>query len=337
LQRLGIDVGTVDDTYDAETAAGIAALYGRAGNDAPEPVEEVRQRVETATAALDDATDAVVAAEAALDATQIGPTGSERLAADAAVNAAQRALDAAHADGDPVQIGDATDQLAIAVAQRTELLAPKDTSTQQAALALARESRDAAASELWAASIAAATPLPAAEVVMIPELPRRVDSVGVARGQVLDGPAMTVSGATVVVRASLDAADRDLVTIGMHALVTSGDVEIAAVVGQVDDEGASGATAVVELVDPTPAQLDAIEGLNVQVTFPIAATDGEVLCVPLAALSAGAAGESRVEVVRDDGSTSLLEVTVGLAAEGYAEISPVDGTLADGDLVVVGR
>lgn len=33
----------------------------------------------------------------------------------------------------------------------------------------------------------------------------------------------------------------------------------------------------------------------------------------------------------------LVEVEVGLTAQGYAEVSAVDGELAEGDLVVVGE
>jgi hypothetical protein len=58
--------------------------------------------------------------------------------------------------------------------------------------------------------------------------------------------------------------------------------------------------------------------------------------VPLAALTAGPGGESRVEVQRN-GEMVLVEVEVGLTADGYAEVEPVDGELAEGDLVVVGE
>ena len=61
-----------------------------------------------------------------------------------------------------------------------------------------------------------------------------------------------------------------------------------------------------------------------------------MLAVPLAALTAGPGGESRVEVARN-GTTELVEVEVGLVAQGYAEVSAVNGSLAAGDLVVVGE
>jgi hypothetical protein len=339
LQRLGIATGAVDDTYDADTSAGVDALFERVGYEPPEPAPEVQQQLDAATAAAAAAEEAVVAAELALDAADDGPPQSVRLAADAAVDAAQRALDAANAAGDPIEIANAADQLDIAKAQRTEQLAPPETSAEQAALAAARQDRDEANAELWDAALAATTPLPAAEVVFISALPRRVDTVAAARGAALSGAAMTVSGATVVVRASLDAADRALVATGMPAKVGSGESAIDATLGDLVAGENGATTATVTLDAPTPAQLEAIRGRNVQVTIPIASTSGEVLCVPLAALSAGPGGESRVELVGDDRATTLVEVTVGLAAEGYAEITPPASgpALTEGAQVVVGR
>ena len=339
LQRLGIATGAVDDTYDADTSAGVDALFERVGYGSPPPAAEVQQRLDAATTTAAAAEDAVDAAEVALDAAGEGPPQSVRLAADAAVDAAQRALDAASAAGDPIEIADAADQLDIAKAQRQEQLAAPDTSAEQVALANARDDRDEANAELWDAALAATTPLPAAEVVFVSALPRRVDTVAAVRGAALSGAAMTVSGATVVVRASLDPADRALVSTGMPAKVGAGDAAIAATVGDLVAGENGSTTATITLAAPTPEQLEAIRGRNVQVTIPIASTSGAVLCVPLAALSAGPGGESRVELVGDDGTTALVEVTVGLAAEGYAEItpSPAGPPLTEGSQVVVGR
>ena len=88
----------------------------------------------------------------------------------------------------------------------------------------------------------------------------------------------------------------------------------------------------------TDDQLAILRGTNVRVSIPVSSTDGEVLAVPLAALTAGAGGESRIEISTGDGEeTELIEVKTGLAAGGYVEITAVDGTIAEGDLVVVGR
>ena len=72
--------------------------------------------------------------------------------------------------------------------------------------------------------------------------------------------------------------------------------------------------------------------------------------MPVAALSVGPDGASRVEVVRSgldsgkvgsatDGSqptTEMVTVEVGLAAQGYSEIKPTGGSLQAGDRVVIG-
>jgi hypothetical protein len=124
----------------------------------------------------------------------------------------------------------------------------------------------------------------------------------------------------------------------MAAEVGVGEQAIAATVADLAAGENGATTATLTLDASTPEQLDAIRGRNVQVTIPIASTAGAVLCVPLAALSAGPGGESRVEVVAADATTALVEVTVGLAAEGYAEITAAaGGVLAEGDQVVVGR
>jgi hypothetical protein len=95
--------------------------------------------------------------------------------------------------------------------------------------------------------------------------------------------------------------------------------------------------------DPlTPEQIQQMQGSNVRVAIPVGATEGEVLSVPVAALTAGPGGEARVEVVegdpRDpDAKTRLVTVKTGLAASGAVEITPLEGAVDEGDLVVVGR
>jgi multidrug efflux pump subunit AcrA (membrane-fusion protein) len=79
------------------------------------------------------------------------------------------------------------------------------------------------------------------------------------------------------------------------------------------------------------------------VRIAVGATEGEVLSVPLAALTAGPGGESRIEVVESDpregkdAETRLVVVETGLAAKGAVEVTPVEGELDEGDLVVVGK
>ena len=78
-------------------------------------------------------------------------------------------------------------------------------------------------------------------------------------------------------------------------------------------------------------------GRNVRITIPVSSTGGAVLAVPAAALSATAAGRPIVQVERPDGSLRTVEVAAGLATGGPVEVTPLDGRLEEGDLVVVGR
>ena len=88
-------------------------------------------------------------------------------------------------------------------------------------------------------------------------------------------------------------------------------------------------------IDPIPR---AWTGANVRVTFTAAATPDAVLVVPLPALSSGADGGARVEVLDDDGTITPVPVEAGLSAEGFVEVTPIgDAELNEGDQVIVGN
>jgi len=90
-------------------------------------------------------------------------------------------------------------------------------------------------------------------------------------------------------------------------------------------------------LDLTDEQVGMLQGANVRVRIPVSSTGGDVLAVPIAALTAGPGGEDRVELWDPASQTStLVQVRTGLAAGGFVEVEPVDATLAVGYLVVVG-
>ena len=338
LARLGHDPGTVDDAYDADTSAAVAALFSALGYEPPPPSAEAAGRADAAREAFVAANAAVDAAALALDEARRGPTASERLAADAAVNDAQRALDQANAAGDGAAAAAAAERLAIAKAQRSELLAGPDVGPLEAELARATAERDAAQLALVDATIAAATPMPAAEVAFVPSLPRRVGVVSAERGRPLDGPVASLTGVDLIVRAALGSADRALLSVGMAAEIDGGGAAAPVTLTELDDDPTTGSSTGTLVLDaPNPDTVAALAGLNVKVTIPIETTDGEVLVVPLAALTAGGDGASRVEVVESDGTRRLVAVEVGLVSGGYAEVRPARGeSLEEGDPVVVG-
>jgi hypothetical protein len=105
----------------------------------------------------------------------------------------------------------------------------------------------------------------------------------------------------------------------------------------------SGSSRLEVIVDPTdPAAIRDYVFSSARIIVDVASTGGEVLVVPVAAVSLGADGTSRVEVERepitDDGPglTESVTVEVGLTADGLVEIRPVGGTIEEGDRVVVG-
>lgn len=346
LNRLGFDPGTIDETYTAATGRAVRGLYDDVGYEPPEADSQALSELDAARQAVDAAEDEMRNAEQALDAASEGPSESQKVAAEQEVDRAKRALEAAEEAGDEQQIAEAEDQLELAEVQLEELLAGPDTSAEKQALDAARSRLSEAQAALDEAQVAASTPMPAAEVVYVASLPRRVDAVAVERGDEVSGPVMTVSGADMVVVANVDSSARENIAEDMTAVLDlpTGEQVEAPITGIAEAAGdeATGYDVTITPEDLTGEQVDALRAANIRVTIPVTSTEGEVLAVPLAALTAGPGGEARVEVQRageggDGDGGVLVEVEVGLTADGYAEVSPVEGELAEGDLVVVGE
>ncbi|WDN52917.1 hypothetical protein [Streptomyces clavuligerus] len=209
--------------------------------------------------------------------------------------------------------------------------------------------------------------LPASEVVYVPGLPARVVSVPVRVGDSVDGPVITLarSGMTLVGR--LDPAQAGLVTEGLAVTVLS-ETTGAEQRGTVDSVGkpvtpapggkpgagtgaegsGTGDTApdkdptaltphVPLTIKPTRPWDDALAGQDVRITITSAATDGPVLAVPLAAVSAGADTRTTVTVLTGRTEQRTVEVKAGVSADGMVAVTPVNGGLRAGDQVVVGR
>jgi hypothetical protein len=69
----------------------------------------------------------------------------------------------------------------------------------------------------------------------------------------------------------------------------------------------------------------------------VRSTATDVLAVPVSALSTGADGTTRVQVVRAGGAIDLVRVQAGLSAQGLVEVTPLDGALRERDRVIVGQ
>jgi GrpB-like predicted nucleotidyltransferase (UPF0157 family) len=349
MRAVGLDAGDpASNLFDRTAADAVASLYAQAGYPAPAGEEGADEGVAAAQESVRSAQQGLAAAQAELSAKRAGPTAVDVRTADNAVASAQRALDAALAStpDDATTIGDLRDALALAQLQRQQLGAAPNTAAEQAAVTSAQNAVSDAQDTLAVAQQDALPALPAGEILYLTQLPRRVDATELKRGAVLEGTAMTVSGATLGLSGTVAPADARLLTPGMPAAFALPDGgEATATITEVAPGADAEARSTVQLspAELTPEQVTALQGTNVRVSIPVGATEGDVLSVPLAALTAGPGGESRVEVVDGDprdgdrAETRLVTVETGLAADGAVEIRPTGGDLGEGDLVVVGR
>lgn len=361
LTALGYAVGNgKPDTYDAATSRAVDELYAASGYVPAQPPQTAVDALTAAQTAVGSAQDGVLAAQDALTKASAGPLESTVIDLRTAVALAQQALASAQAACTTSPPTSGCDHAAVIAAQGAldsaqarlnEALAPPDASAASKALADAKTALTQAQATLAAAQLQVRTPLPASEVLFMDGLPRRIEQMDATLGGIVPNPVMTVSDATLTLTATVSAADASLLTVGMPAKAdlsgTSYDLSVTAVGAASPTQDSTGAATPVGGTDVTiqlapSGQLTAEEAgrlrdANVRVTIPVSATDGKVLAVPIAALTAGAGGESRVSVLQSDGSFALMIVHTGIAAEGYVEITSAEGPLRVGDRVLVGQ
>jgi len=181
--------------------------------------------------------------------------------------------------------------------------------------------------------------LPADEIVFVPNAPVRVTELTVAVGDDPANPIMTVTDAAVAIDSSLPLEEARLVAAGMPVRIDEPDlgIEATGVVSMVaETPGTNGLDGfhvyVGVLVDGAPP---AIVGASVRLIVPIETTAGEVLAVPVSALSLSADGSTRVQKMNGDTEVSV-QVRPGLSAAGFVEVTPIEGSLELGDVVVIG-
>jgi peptidoglycan hydrolase-like protein with peptidoglycan-binding domain len=204
---------------------------------------------------------------------------------------------------------------------------------------LAADRADQLAADLDIARRKLGMQVPIDEIVFIPALPVRVKEVIAHVGDPARGTVMSVTDNQLAIDSALTLDAAQLVKPGMPVAI---------------DELALGVKAkgVVERVANTPGThgVDGyhiyfmvrvietsmrLEGFSLRLTIPVKSTGGAVTVIPISALSLAADGTSRVQV-ENNGSLEYVVVEPGLSADGYVKVTPVDGTLAPGQLVVVG-
>jgi hypothetical protein len=181
--------------------------------------------------------------------------------------------------------------------------------------------------------------LPADEVIFVPASPVRVTDVLARAGSAAEKGLLTVTGSEVIVDGLLPVDQARLLSPGATATLDDPTRDLSArgtVEWVAPNPGTNGAdafhVAFRVLVDDAPA---ALVGASLRITVPIESTDRERLTVPVSALSLGPDGGSRVRRSAE-GRLSWVPVQPGLSADGYVVVTPTDGTLEPGDMVVVG-
>ena len=296
--------------------------------------------------------------------------------AKAQLTIAQAELDQANKSAGPTKetaqgtIRAADVAVRIAVAQRAELFKPADLVALRSLVASAMEEKTRADADLVKLQAETGVTVPANEVVFVDGLPLRIDDTKLVAGDALSGAFMTVASKRLAVDASVDPADASSLRTGQDAEIEATDLgislpaKVTKIATQTGTNGVEASRIYVELTptettevpDVLPAttvpadggfvsgpvrtpRLQDLNGLSVKVTIPISTTDGNVLVVPTPAVSAAPDGSTRVEVETDPlKPTTFVNVTAGLRADGYVQITPTTaGSLKPGDLVVTGN
>lgn len=356
LARLGFAPGPVDGEYDQETSKAVNDWYRSAGWQSFGPTAEQTAKIrafeqELARAQHNKLTaaDAAVAAPQAVEAARANAKRANKAAAaDVAAKAALHdkiLADRKTTEADRVRVQADLD-LAEAAATATQLAGEVQI---QAALnaqrsaereaKMAAEIADRIAAELEVAKSKTGFQVPADEFVFIPSLPVRVEDVSSAVGDAASGAVLTVTNNILSIDAALALDEAHFVKPGMPVGIDEPALGIKAsgVVKRVADtpgtDGVDGYHIYFEtLVQESSASL---EGFSLRLTIQIKSTGGKVLAVPVSAVSLAADGKSRVQV-DENGTFKYINVEPGLSAEGYVEVTPINGTLSPGQLVVVG-
>jgi hypothetical protein len=193
--------------------------------------------------------------------------------------------------------------------------------------------------QVEAARRKAEAPVPMDEIIFVPSLPVRVEELSVRIGDRATGPILGVTNNQLEIDSSLPLAEAPLVKPGMAVAIDEPALGLQAtgVVSRVADtpgtDGVDGYHMYFEVqVNETPVSL---EGVSLRLTIPVESTGGAVTVVPVSALFLAADGTSRLQV-ENNGKLDFMEVKPGLSADGFVEVTAVDGTLSAGQLVLVG-
>ena len=356
LKRLGFDPGPIDGTYDEQTSSAVADWYASAGwqpfGPTSEQLGEVRALEQELAVAINNklaADAAATAAPLAVDAARASADTANKLAAaEVAAKGAVRDEVLADPTATDQDRANATAELEVAqsVAKATEL--EGEVVIQAAIDAQKAAEREAKRADDLVTQLTTAlddfqsktgVQVPADELVFVPSLPVRVEQIDVTVGDAASGPVILVTNNQLAIDSSLPLDEAPLVKPGMAVAIDEPDLGIEAtgvverVAGTPGTDGVDGFHIYFEvLVEETPATL---EGFSLRLTIPVESTGGAVTAVPVSALSLAADGPTRVQV-DTNGTLGFIVVEPGLSAKGFVEVTPIEGILETGQLVVIG-
>lgn len=322
LKRLKFDPGPVDGVFDEQTSAAVADWYSSAGFVSFEPSEVQLASIHALENELATAANEKLAAEEAL---ALAPKAVEAARA-------QAAYEMAVASGSARTAAQLSGEIAVQAAEDAEKAAGREVDRLTVLV-------DRLTADLEAVRRKADAPVPVDEIVFLQNFPVRVEEVSAKIGDAASGPVIKVTNNQLAIDSSLPLAEAPLVRPGMDVAIDEPDLGFQAtgVVSRVASnpgtDGVDGYHIYFEvLVNETPVTL---EGFSLRLTIPVESTGGAVTVVPISALYLAADGTSRVQV-ENGGNLEFIQVEPGLSADGFVEVTPVDGTLSVGQLVLVG-
>ena len=322
LKRLKFDPGPVDGIFDEKTSAAVANLYTSAGYASFTSTEEQLASLHSLENDLAVAVNEKAVAE---DTLALAP-----LAVKAAQ--AQRAAEVASSSGSAQAAAQLTGDIAVKTAEDAQKAAEREVERLTHLV-------DQLTAEFKAARNKTDSPVPIDEVVFIPSFPVRVEEIKAKIGDAASGPVIVVTNNNLAIDSSLPLAEAPLIKPGMKVAIDEPDLGLQAtgMVSRVADtpgtDGVDGYHIYFEvLVDETSVRL---EGFSLRLTIPVESTGEAVTVVPVSALFLAADGTSRVQVEKD-GKLEFIVVKPGLSADGFVAVTPVDGKLSAGQLVLVG-
>ena len=181
-------------------------------------------RVLTARAGTHPDTAAAVTPTELAEFERINTEASERFTAAIEATPIARGIEAAIKLEQDRLVRDAETNLAIAVASRSEALAPPVGGNGVAEARAELSDANVALADLDAQI---GTSIPTNELIFLPQLPRVVQQVFVETGDIPQGPAMSVTGSGVVIRSSVSAADRPLLAEGVEGVMDDANLGLS--------------------------------------------------------------------------------------------------------------